>query len=1111
MNRFGNRAIAASAGTGKTWALAHRYLALMTAAQADPDRICALTFSRKAAGEILEKIVDRLCAAATSADERRRVVEGIQQQAAEVRAPVDAAAYLHLLRTLLNRAHRLRIGTLDSFLLGIVRAFPMELGLPPEIRPMDNGGGEALAQRAALLTRLYDPLARGVRAGGDVAAAALLEAFRQATYGRENKSLSGRLDALVAERYDFYCQHAAKQWGGDAGVIWSAPERWWEAADADEARRLAGDPAYQESLQHAFGAAATQVQLGQACATIALVGAAHTAEKVWPDTLSRTVFDQLLAAAPQAEPPSLTYRSKAYDLSPALWRPLRAALAHLVAVEIGRALRQTAGLGAMLTRYDALYREAQRLDGGFTFSDLSRLLADPAHQPSREAGAADKLYVDFRLDGQLDHWLLDEFQDTGDDQWQAIANLIDEVVQDENRSFFYVGDIKQSIYGWRGGNWRLFERVREACGLGPAETLVTCHRSMPAIIRTVNTVFRDLKSWQPAAGAEKGPHPAAVAAFVGATWPEHIPAAGERGAGFAALLEYATDAREGGGEANGSETEDRGDAAAFDAVADVLAELQPTARQLDTAVLVRSNGQGRACADVLRRRLPGVAVVHEGTGGIVDHPVVTLLLALARFAAHPADTLARQHLAMSPLGAGDAWFDALPVSFAAAVHETGFAGALRPWGEALVACGALMPEDAFGRQRLREFLAAAEAFDATGACDADCFAEHVQAYQVRSQAAAGAIHVMTIHQSKGLGFDVVLVPFDARARSFANLQGVRLLRSDAGAAETSPDGWVLQVPARDVMQAADGALSGAFDAARVEANFEQLCVLYVALTRAKQALYLLVPPVARNPTTAREADLLRDQLVRAEAAAPTVLHGHPLLYAQGAGDWYVGVEAAAQEAPMEAGPARLAIADVADVPLCEPSKDEMAGRLVPAAWLFSEEAGDVPAFGLALHRLFQRVEWIEEADVADLVRAWQVESTEPATVLRDVEAQFRFCIESPAAQACLARPAGAPRSVVWREAPFSLVRAGRAGAEILSGRFDRLVVEQDAAGRALRATVVDFKSNRIEDENALAEKAAGYAGQMRDYAAAAARLLGLEAEQVTTVLLFTRVGRVVQV
>ena len=128
-----------------------------------------------------------------------------------------------------------------------------------------------------------------------------------------------------------------------------------------------------------------------------------------------------------------------------------------------------------------------------------------------------------------------------------------------------------------------------------------------------------------------------------------------------------------------------------------------------------------------------------------------------------------------------------------------------------------------------------------------------------------------------------------------------------------------------------------------------------------------------------------------------------------------------------------------------------------------------------------------------------------------VEAQFRRCLAQAEARACLARPSGATQSEVWREASFSFVRDGKSGPEIVSGRFDRLVVERDAAGRPKCATVVDFKSNRLQTDAALADKAGGYAGQMRDYAAAAATLLGLDPHHVTSVILFTRAGRAWQV
>lgn len=107
----------------------------------------------------------------------------------------------------------------------------------------------------------------------------------------------------------------------------------------------------------------------------------------------------------------------------------------------------------------------------------------------------------------------------------------------------------------------------------------------------------------------------------------------------------------------------------------------------------------------------------------------------------------------------------------------------------------------------------------------------------------------------------------------------------------------------------------------------------------------------------------------------------------------------------------------------------------------------------------------------------------------------------------LARPAGG-RAEVWREAPFDLVLESDGRRYLMSGRFDRLVVERDDAGRPVRATIVDFKSNRVDSESGLREAAAGYAAQMAGYARAAARLLDLSVDRIEPLLLFTRMGRV---
>jgi ATP-dependent exoDNAse (exonuclease V) beta subunit len=131
-----NLAILASAGTGKTHALAHRYIGLLGRG-VDADRICALTFSRKAATEIFDSIVATLVKATRSPLAARTTglqagLEGMTQLEA-----------IRLLRNLVSRLHRVQIGTLDSFIVSVLRAFSAELGVPSDFTLLDSGSVEA--------------------------------------------------------------------------------------------------------------------------------------------------------------------------------------------------------------------------------------------------------------------------------------------------------------------------------------------------------------------------------------------------------------------------------------------------------------------------------------------------------------------------------------------------------------------------------------------------------------------------------------------------------------------------------------------------------------------------------------------------------------------------------------------------------------------------------------------------------------------------------------------------------------------------------------------------------------------------------------------------------
>ena len=139
----------------------------------------------------------------------------------------------------------------------------------------------------------------------------------------------------------------------------------------------------------------------------------------------------------------------------------------------------------------ALYMD----DSELSFSDVTTLV----HFILREIDDSEFLY--FRLDSQIEHMLLDEFQDTSIVQYEILKPLINEITSGsgifENGSFFFVGDVKQSIYRFRGGVSALFSAVKEEQHT-EVEQLVTNYRSQKEVIEFVNNTFKEkIKNYTP--------------------------------------------------------------------------------------------------------------------------------------------------------------------------------------------------------------------------------------------------------------------------------------------------------------------------------------------------------------------------------------------------------------------------------------------------------------------------------------------------------------------------------------------------------------------------------------------------------------------------------------
>ncbi len=603
--------ILASAGSGKTYALTNHFVQLL-AGGAKPERIVALTFTRKAAGEFFDEILNKLAGAARDAGRARALANEIEQP------QLGTVDFLKMLRAVTEAMPKLRLGTLDSFFARIARAFPLELGLTGEFEILQEHA--ARLERQRVLRRMF------TQTGGlDAAQKEFIEAFKRATFGAEEKQLGRLLDAFLDKHQEIYLAAPDRELWGNPARIWPGGNPWLDSRNRpDDALNVLRDslarrglPGKPQARWDDFFAALPEVTSGVLPGAVSYI--LKNALAVWIEI-----------AAGRAE---MTVERKKFSLDPDECRALAAIIKHLVGGELARRLETTRGIFDVLRGYETFYHDAVRRAGKLTFADVQRLLAPGggARLLTREAEAADRLYIDYRLDAEIDHWLLDEFQDTSFGQWSVLRNLIDEAVQDAAgaRSFFCVGDVKQAIYTWREGDPRLFREIfnhynAARPGAIAEQHLFSSWRSGPALIEMINTVFGH-------GAALENLFPGGAAETWKGEWRNHASAVPQR-TGQAAWLQ----------------AEDEG--ARWTLVLKLLQEIQPLARNLTCAVLVQKNETAAELADFLRREggLPAVAESDLHVG--MDNPLGAALLALLQAAAHPGDTLAWEHLRMTPLG-----------------------------------------------------------------------------------------------------------------------------------------------------------------------------------------------------------------------------------------------------------------------------------------------------------------------------------------------------------------------------------------------------------------------------------------------------------------------------
>lgn len=1056
-SRFPPTSILASAGSGKTHALTSRYLSLL-AAGVGVHSILASTFTRLAAGEIRDRLLDRLARAAESPDDRGDLARTIG------RKELSRAEVLDLIRTLMRNIHRLQIRTLDSFFGSLVNCHALELGMPLAGRIIE--ADEAAAVRREAIGRVLagggDAGAVGDRGAGRGGRRRLVTLLRRLTQGSTNRSVFGVIDRVVAELYEIYREADFGAW------------EWVPHLPTLPRARLP------EALGRLEAAAPTQP------------GSHIKAHRTDCDRARAGDWEGFVGkglAPPIATGDRTYYKS---PIEPHVIEAYQPIIDHARAVLINRLRGQTIATRRLLSLFDSEYRSVKQRLGVLTFPDIMAAMLD-----AQRLGTFDEMC--FRIDAAIRHLLLDEFQDTSVGQWRALEPIALQIVSDETepRSFLCVGDVKQSIYGWRDACPEILDQIRQLLS-GPdgspaivPETLTRSYRSSPVVIDVVNLVFGSLTS-NPA--LEEFPEARELFAR---GFSAHDTARKEL-SGYVVLR---TVKRAGPDQST--------DALRLTGAATLVKMLHEQAPGMSIGVLTATN---RAVSRLLFEFGPGrlnLPASGRGGGPLTDSPAVNVILDLLRLADHPDDTICGFNVARSPLGPLIDLPDEADVRrrrllarrIRRRLLDEGFAATIARWTKLFApAC------DARQYGRLHQLIDLAGRYDTQPTGRVDDFVQIVQNRPVTGGPRA-SIQVMTIHQSKGLEFDIVVLP--ELQRSLAGDHHPPVVFQRAG--EVGPITRICRW-ANSATRSLFPQIEPLFARHRTRTVRESLCLLYVAMTRAKSGLYMLIDPPPLRKSGAVSTTVPKSAAgVLVSALAAGRMEPDSVGFERGDPQWLRGKQRRPEReaAPGVPGPITLALPAKTRILIAPPVQPSSYGRAGALGCELRSPDAEALDRGRVIHRLFEQVEWIEDFQPADerLVRVAQAAAPRrPASWVSGQVSAFLEALQRPAVRQTLARGTRAPGTLrLWREQPYARLVAGA----IEQGVIDRLEA-QGVEGSFSCATVIDFKTDPV-DATGAAAAAEGYRGQLTAYRAAAAAMLRIPPAQVRMVVLFVIHGAAVEV
>ncbi|MCU0829586.1 MAG: UvrD-helicase domain-containing protein [Tabrizicola sp.] len=443
-----NTWLSANAGSGKTSVLTNRVARLLLQG-VDPQRILCLTYTKAAASEMQNRLFQRLGDWAMKPDADLRLA--LQALGEEELSTARLSRARQLFARAIETPGGLRLQTIHSFCASLLRRFPLEAGVAPGFTEMDDRAAKLL--RAEIVEELADSLAP--------------DAVRGLAEVHSGEDFTAFVDQIARHRDAFNPPL-------DQGQIWRLFDL---PLGFDERPILAGvflgdEAGWMPDVVSGLTQGGTND--GKAAKRLTVVDLAR------PSLGGLALLEDLFLFGEKTKAP--------------------------FAAKIGSfPTKDTqAKLGPLLDRLEALMRRVETarsqriaLQAARKTLALHRFAGAFLTDPSLAA------WVLYRLDGGIDHILVDEAQDTSPGQWRLIESLAGELTSGQgastrDRTLFVVGDKKQSIYSFQGADVAAFDRMQDqfkaqlAGGKALASrTLDYSFRSSPAVLKVVDQTFVD--------------------------------------------------------------------------------------------------------------------------------------------------------------------------------------------------------------------------------------------------------------------------------------------------------------------------------------------------------------------------------------------------------------------------------------------------------------------------------------------------------------------------------------------------------------------------------------------------------------------------------------------